>query len=124
MDLTFYKNKLEEEKRLLEEELGALGIQDPKTGDWGAILPRVDSSDLSDQNDMADRDEDFTITANTIGELEIRYNNIIKALGKIETGTFGICEISGTTIEEDRLQANPAARTCKTHMNEERTLAQ
>lgn len=124
MDLTFYKNKLEEEKRLLEEELGALGIQDPKTGDWGATLPRVDSSDLSDQNDMADRDEDFTITANTIGELEIRYNNIIKALGKIETGTFGICEISGTTIEEDRLQANPAARTCKTHMNEERTLAQ
>ncbi len=124
MDLNFYKNKLEEEKRLLEEELGTLGIQDPKTGDWGAILPRVDNSDLSDPNDMADRDEDFTITANTLGELEIRYNNIIKALGKIETGTFGICEISGTTIEEDRLQANPAARTCKAHMNEERTLAQ
>jgi RNA polymerase-binding transcription factor DksA len=124
MDVNFYKNKLEEEKALLEKELSSLGIKDPDTGDWGAILPQADRSDISDPNDMADRDEDFTITANTLGELEIRYNEILRALAKIETGNFGTCEISGTPIEEDRLQANPAARTCKAHMNEENNLTQ
>jgi RNA polymerase-binding transcription factor DksA len=124
MDTTHYKSKLEEEKKLLEEELGRLGIKDPATGDWGAILEEQDESDQSDMNDRGDRDEDFTVRANTLGELEIRYNKILKALEKIENGTYGVCEISGKPIEEDRLEANPAARTCKADMDKEDTLDQ
>jgi RNA polymerase-binding transcription factor DksA len=71
---------------------------------------------VSDMNDLGDRDEEFANTANTLGELEIRYKDIILALKKINEGTYGICEISGKPIEEDRLMANPAARTCKSHM--------
>ena len=43
-------------------------------------------------------------------------------LKKIEAGTFGVCEISGEPIEEDRLDANPAARTNKANINNEADL--
>ena len=39
------------------------------------------------------------------------------ALEKMEKGTYGICEVCNKPIEEDRLEANPAAKTCKEHMN-------
>jgi len=109
------QQKLHEERAVLEKELSRLGIQDPVTGDWGASL-RDETDTISDMNDMGDRDEDFATTANTLGELEIRYKDVLLALKKIEDGTYGICEVSGEPIEEDRLMANPAARTCKNHM--------
>jgi RNA polymerase-binding transcription factor DksA len=37
---------------------------------------------------------------------------------QIEKGAYGTCKICGEKIEEDRLEANPAAQTCKLHMNE------
>lgn len=115
MNIENLKIKLEEEKSILENELSQLGIQDPKTGDWGASLHN-DTEVVSDMNDLGDRDEDFGITANILGELEIRYKDVLHALEKIELGTYGVCEVSGHPIEEDRLEANPAARTCKAHM--------
>ena len=39
-------------------------------------------------------------------------------------GTYGSCEISGEAIEVERLEANPAARTCKAHIEREAELAQ
>ncbi|MCA9353454.1 TraR/DksA C4-type zinc finger protein [Candidatus Nomurabacteria bacterium] len=39
------------------------------------------------------------------------------ALKRIENGTYGTCSVCGEKIEEDRLGANPAADTCKAHMN-------
>lgn len=117
MDTSILKTRLEEEKNILLGELGRIGILDPETGDWGAILPHQEDDDRADSIDQGDRDEDFTIRANTLGELEIRYKDVVNALKKIEDGTYGICEVSGQKIEEDRLLANPAARTCKAHMN-------
>ena len=43
---------------------------------------------------------------------------MVRELKKIEEGSFGVCEINGDKIEEDRLLANPAARTCKKHLGE------
>ena len=37
---------------------------------------------------------------------------------KIEDGSYGTCETGNDhPIEKERLDANPAARTCKAHMN-------
>lgn len=115
MNINELKQKLQTEKEILETELSKLGIQDPKTGDWGASL-HEDTEMTADLNDLGDRDEDFANTANILGELEIRYKDVLLALKKMEDGTYGICETSGEQIEEDRLSANPAARTCKAHM--------
>ena len=74
------------------------------------------NEDSADPNETADNIEEFEENTAVLKELEIRYNNIKDTLAKIEEGKFGICEISGEPIEEDRLIANPAARTCKKHM--------
>lgn len=119
MDTAKLKGMLLEEKAQLEKELGELGIFDPETGDWGAYQERPNEADLTDKNDTADMDEDFAERAGTLGEIEKRYLDVKNALEKIERadGSYGKCELSGEPIEEDRLMANPAARTNKANMN-------
>ena len=51
-------------------------------------------------------------------KFETQLIDVKSALERIEDGSYGVCEISWEQIEEDRLEANPAARTCKEHMNE------
>lgn len=121
-DTAKYKAQLEEMRTTLTEELKTLGIQNPEVPeDWQATPQGVDVAQ-ADPNVGADRVEDWDTRRATIAQLETRYNNINRALGKIEAGTFGICEISGEEIEADRLEANPAARTNKANINNEADL--
>lgn len=108
---------LESEKQSLRSELSQIGKENPQTGDWYAIPMETDGDAESDYSDQADYVEDFESRSARLGEIEKRYRDVVDALKKIETGNYGICEKSGQPIEIDRLQANPAARTCKAHMN-------
>lgn len=112
-----YKTKLEEEKKLLEEELKTMGRVD-KTGDWQAT-PENETfiQEVPDEADMADRSEDFEERSSKLDLLEKRLNDINTALNKIIENNYGICEKCGGKIEEDRLDVNPAAKTCKECMN-------
>ncbi len=113
------KQKLEEEKRLLETELSSVGQKNPDVpGDWEATPGGDATLQDTDENIKADNYEELAERSGVGAELEERLLNVNRALKKIEDGTFGICEISGEPIEEDRLAANPAARTCKKHINE------
>jgi RNA polymerase-binding transcription factor DksA len=46
------------------------------------------------------------------GTLRETLQDIDAALGKIEQGTYGLCESCGRPIAEARLEAMPAARLC------------
>ena len=117
-DIEYFKKKLEEEKALLEEELGDIGrVTNAETGDWDPVPVEVDQS-TADENLNADRFESFTERSSTLDTLEARLEEVRAALTRLENGTFGTCEISGEEIERDRLEANPAARTNKANMNE------
>lgn len=109
-----YKVKLEEEKKLLEEELAAIGKEDKETGDWEAT-PENDtkSQEVQDTGDMAERAEDYEERSSTLSVLELRLNDIKDALSKIEDGTYGNCEVCNVKIEDERLEANASARTCE-----------
>jgi len=116
MDTNYFKEKLEEELFLVEKELNSIGRKNPDNkNDWEAE-PAEMNVDSADENEVADNMEEFEGNTAVLKELEIRYNDLKDALAKIEKGTYGICEISGEAIEEERLIANPAARTCKKHM--------
>ncbi|MFA6354813.1 MAG: TraR/DksA C4-type zinc finger protein [Candidatus Paceibacterota bacterium] len=109
-----YKTKLEEEKRLLEEELASIGKEDTKTGDWEATPEsEIKSQEVQDEADMAERAEDYEERSSTLSVLETRLNDIKKALSKIEDGTYGNCEICGAKIEEERLNVNASSKTCE-----------
>ena len=116
-----HKAQLEAELEAVTGELKTIGIHNPQNeADWIAT-PSV-GSDEPDENDVADNAEDWGERAATLALLETKWNDVRRALAKIEAGTYGICEISGEPIEEARLEANPAARTCVIHREEESTL--
>lgn len=111
-----YKTRLEEEKARLETELSSIGRRNPSNpNDWEAV-PQ-DTGLEADPNDRADQMEGYEENTAILKDLEIRYNDVCAALERIEKGTYGVCEVNGEEIEETRLQADPAARTCKADMS-------
>lgn len=101
---------------MVERELNEVGRKNPDNkADWEAE-PADMGEDSADENETADKIEEYEENTAVLKELEIRYNDIKDALAKIEKGAYGVCEIGGEPIEEDRLIANQAARTCKKHM--------
>ena len=117
MNTDKYKAMLEAEAAKLKGDLEELGVQNPEVKkDW---VERADDLDTvsADLNDVADRTEEYDERRSTLAALEGRYNDVLRALKKISEGKYGICEVSGEPIEEDRLEANPSARTCKHHMD-------
>lgn len=119
LDTAMYKDRLIELRHELTRELKSIGIHDPETPEnWIAIPEGVDVGE-ADENVGADRVEEWDERVSTLALLETRWNNVNRAIKKIEAGTYGICEISGEEIEEARLDANPAARTCIAHKEEE-----
>ena len=116
MDIKKYKEILTAEQTLLEGELVKIARFNSESSQWEAT-PDADLMNQSDDNDAADRFEDFEERTSMLNTLQSRLNDIKDALKKIETGTYGKCEVCGEPIELDRLEANPAARTNKVHMN-------
>lgn len=119
-DTNTHKHTLE---TLLDEiitELETIAVYRTETDDW--VAKPESSGGEADDNVAADLVEDWNERRATLSDLETRYQNIKRALKKIEDGTFGICEVSGAPIEADRLEANPAARTCKAHLDQEQDL--
>ena len=117
LDKKKIKEKLETERDVLLGELRDMGKLSPETGEWEATPEELDSPE-SDQNDMADRFEDFEARSSMLKTLEPRLNNILKALKGLNRESFGKCEVCKKDIETMRLEANPAARTCKEHLED------
>lgn len=115
-----WKHILETEKDTLVEELESIAVLNSETGDWVAKPDNIIGE--ADANVTADTAEDWNERRALVAQLETRYLNVLLALNKIEKDTYGICEVCGESIEKDRLEANPAARTCKIHLEREREL--
>ncbi len=117
MNTQIYKQKLEEEKARLESELATIGRINPDNpADWEATPDNTGGRE-ADPNSSADRIEDYETNTAILKQLEIQLTDVNDALARIEDGSYGKCEVSGEQIEEGRLNANPAARTCMEHMN-------
>lgn len=119
---TSIKDQLDTQLAQIISDLSSIAEQNSESGDWVAIPDTQDKSS-ADDNDEADGIEEWNERRATVAQLEITYRNIMRALQKITDGTYGVCEISGEAIEPERLAINPTARTCKAHMDEERTLS-
>jgi RNA polymerase-binding transcription factor DksA len=118
IDTAPYKTRLEKLLEDITEELKTIGVHNPESSsDWEAVPDPIHSE--ADPNDVADRVEEWGERRAIVADLETRYNNIVRALKKIEEGTYDTCEVCGKPIEEDRLAVNPAARTDKEHLEEE-----
>jgi RNA polymerase-binding transcription factor DksA len=103
MNTEHFKQKLEEELKLVDKELAE------------NARPDIDQS-ATEKDEVADRFEAQEESGEESMGLKVRRDDIEAALEKIKNGTYGKCEVSGEPIEEERLDANPAARTCEKHL--------
>lgn len=116
IDSNAYQTVLQAEKEKLEGELATVARRNPSNPmDWEPI-PQGTGQE-ADPNDAADLIEGYEDNAGIVKELEIRYNQVLAALSRIEAGTYGVCTAGGEAIEEARLQADPAAATCVAHIS-------
>ncbi len=116
METAKYKKILEKELEQVTLELKTVGRVNPENPkDWQATPVEMDTH-RSESDEVADNLEAFEDNTAILKQLEIRFNEIKLALEKIAKGKYGICEIGGEKIEEERLDANPAATTCMKHL--------
>jgi len=107
-----FKERLLEELADLEKNLASVGHKNPDNqADWEPQPEFNESTPLADRNDASDAIVDFETNTGVLKGLEIQYNDVKRALQKIEDGTYGIDETDGEPIPLERLEANPSART-------------
>lgn len=116
-DFSRFAKMLDEEEARLITELETVGRRNPRnTDDWEGTPGDIET-DNADPNERADKIEEFVERSAVAVALEKELNLVQKAKQKIKNGAYGVCEVGGEPIEEDRLSANPSAATCKKHMN-------
>ncbi len=85
-----------------------------------ARLGELHADDLAESQDdnfadggqvAAEQDEIMTLAT----DLRTQLDDVQRALGKLDAGTYGLCEVCGEPIADDRLEALPAARFCMLH---------
>lgn len=121
MENETYKKELEGELEMLTKDLESVGRINPDNPkDWEATEGESAIAHPADPLDSAEENEEYEERTAILKQLEIRFNAVKDALQRIEDGTFGKCEVDGEDIEPERLEVNPAARTCIKHMNDEK----
>lgn len=111
-----YKKRLEAELNLLEKDLKTIGRINPDNPkDWEAVPPKTGTMS-AEPEELAEKIESYESDTAVLKQLEIKYNEVKEALARTYDGTFGHCNVCNKEIENDRLEANPAAKTCKEHM--------
>ncbi len=80
------------------------------------LLGRVEASarrklDKSFEEQAIQRENEEVLTG-LDNSLNLEYTQIQKALARIESGTYGICENCGNRISEKRLEALPHSNLC------------
>ena len=111
IDTTPYKAKLEEERKRLTDAVEFLERENPgsledELGEIGGGGTDNHPADTATSTYDRELDEGLEEGAqDTLREIEA-------ALGRIEDGSYGICEICGKPIGAERLSAIPWTRLC------------
>lgn len=121
LDLNHWQTTLQNEKSELEGQLGQIGRRNPQNkSDW-EVKP-LEEPETSFRDEVASELEEMDKREEVELSLEHRLREVNQALERLKQGRYGICEIGGEPIETKRLRINPAARTCKVHLNQEKNL--
>ncbi|HEX2058045.1 MAG TPA: TraR/DksA C4-type zinc finger protein [Actinomycetota bacterium] len=103
--LTEERARLEDLKRRVESA-GDAGQEDDLSE-----LSTADQHSADVGSETFERTKDLSVAEDVAGQLE----DVERALEKLAAGTYGACEVCGTAIPDERLEAVPAARYCIEH---------
>ena len=102
------KPRLEEDRDRLRREIADLREASKATTYLEDETDAYDQHPADDASILTERTTDMSLQHN----LEHELSDVEAALGRIETGTYGTCEVCGKPIAEARLRARPGASTC------------
>jgi len=108
-DLEEFRTALEKERRELQAQLTELeesSFSTPQSDISGEVA--FDEEYADSGSATFERERDLSLENNIRDLLE----KIDKALGRMEEGTYGMCERCGKPIEKARLKALPYANLC------------
>ncbi|MBA3025278.1 MAG: conjugal transfer protein TraR [Sulfurimonas sp.] len=102
LNLEDFKTLLEAEKEKINQNAEMLAIEaDTLAGD----------DQIGDLADATELQIDSMTDRVILSQLRAELLEIDAALGRIKSGSYGICEKTGKPIPKERLLANPVART-------------
>lgn len=104
MDTNFYKEKLEETKKSIEEQLKYYSSEDP------FLQPDRSENNTVDE-DLTEIEGHDRVVANKL-RLKDELSRVVGALERIKKGTYGICTNCGKQIAEERLKLLLTATVC------------
>lgn len=102
------KNALLKEKAELEENLSRIAKPVDNKGDYETSFENIGT----DREDNTTEVEQYTDNLPVEITLEKKLKDVNEALNEMEKGTYGFCANCKQEIGQERLQANPSARTC------------
>jgi DnaK suppressor protein len=107
--MTLKKNELKKFAMALKEEKARILNQLDKTKKHDLTLQ---TEDLPDEVDLASSELNQSMSLRIRDRERELVLRIEEALGKIEDGTFGLCEMCEEPIDIKRLEAQPVAEMC------------
>jgi DnaK suppressor protein len=108
-ELESIKNKLEEEKTHLEQELQKIASKNPHNpDDWKAKFEETGD----DESDSASEVVKFGLNLTLEKTLEKSLKDVEKALTRIDKKDYGVCKYCQQGINPKRLLARPTSSAC------------
>jgi DnaK suppressor protein len=98
-------------RRDLEERLASL---DDEVGELTAV-PRDPASAISFGKRIGDGTNEAVDRLTNVGaaeQLDAMRGDVVRALAKLEDGTYGLCDRCGLSIPDERLEARPWSVLC------------
>jgi len=103
------KAHLVEEEQKLKEELNSFATPNAnKTGDFKTIYPDFGDSVEDNTSEV----EVYQTNLAVEGTLEKTLRDVVAALKRIETGSYGRCKYCGKLMSKERLEARPTSGSC------------
>jgi RNA polymerase-binding transcription factor DksA len=112
MDADVARDHLAAERdRLTEVKESLDNVSEESENESISELSDADQHQADTGTETFDRERDFSI----LEQVEAELADVERALQRLDEGSYGTCEACGEAIEEERLEALPAARFCLTH---------
>ena len=109
MDADHARERLDEERARLEQVMETFaGESDESEGESLSELSDFDQHQADVGTETFEREKDLSILERVEAELA----DVEHALQRINDGSYGTCEACGKPIDDERLEAVPAARLC------------